>query len=242
MSLIEEALRKQERDAGRRPPAGAPGAPSLPPAQPSVAVPSAHAPPRFHPGVRQPPSRMGLAFAAAGLLLLLAAGAVFLQATHWTRPAGPATAAVPVAMPAPAPSAPARLPAPTLAPKPAPFEPAVVPVAVVPSALTPSALPPSNATTAAATPPAGDAAVLPPPPPEAVNWPEIVIKGFAFVNRRPLLLLADGLQVETGTTAPNGVRLLDAGPGWFRVSYRGQIRTYRQNGRSYLACTNEAAN
>jgi hypothetical protein len=78
-----------------------------------------------------------------------------------------------------------------------------------------------------------------PPTPPAIVWPEIVVKGFASVGGKPLVLLADGLTLETGTTAPNGVRLVEAGSGWFRLTYKGQARTYRQSGRSYTPCAEE---
>ena len=207
--------------------------------------------------------------AGAGLLvLLLAAGMVCMWLARTTQPAGP-VAATPVTVPMAA-SSPVVKAAPIATPwrppetTPRPVHPAattpaasrpgtasvVVAPSAAPAATAPAPVAPvAPAAVAAVTPVSSNAFIAPlpiaatpvvPPPPPNIAWPEIVVKGFATVSGRPLVLLGDGLTLESGTTAPNGVRLLEAGSGWFRLSYKGQSRIYRQSGRSYVAYTNEA--
>ena len=103
---------------------------------------------------------------------------------------------------------------------PAPVSPVVVRPVVVPSATVPVALAPAS-------------------PSSAVTWPNLVVKGTFVSEGKTLVRLGDGVTLENGTTAPNGIRLLDAAPNWVCMSFRGQTRTYRRNGGSFFAYTND---
>ena len=249
MSLIEEALRKQESEEAMR---NSPSAPSATGTAPAPVAPAAISPQPFnppgvspaaitrpiHPDAGRQRNLTRMMFAGIGMLvLLLVAGVVFLAMVRATRPAGPtvaapATDAVVVAMATQAP--PAALPAPAtdavvvaMATQAPPAATAVVGAANLVT----------NAIAAAAASTGREAVVVPAPvvPPPVVTWPEIVVKGTFSSNGKTLVLLGDGLTLETGVTTPSGVRLLGAGPGWVRVSYKGQTRTYRRNGGAFTA-------
>ena len=228
MSLIEEALRKQESEEAMR---NSPSAPSATGTAPAPVAPAAISPQPFnppgvspaaitrpiHPDAGRQRNLTRMMFAGIGMLvLLLVAGVVFLAMVRATRPAGPtvaapATDAVVVAMATQAP-------------------PAATAVVGAANLVT-------NAIAAAAASTGREAVVVPAPvvPPPVVTWPEIVVKGTFSSNGKTLVLLGDGLTLETGVTTPSGVRLLGAGPGWVRVSYKGQTRTYRRNGGAFTA-------
>ena len=104
----------------------------------------------------------------------------------------------------------------------APVTPVVARPVVVPSANVPVALAPAS-------------------PSSSVTWPDLVVKGTFVSEGKTLVLLGDGVTLENGTMAPNGIRLLDAAPTWVCMSYRGQTRTYRRNGGSFFAYTNETS-
>ncbi|MFZ4396742.1 MAG: hypothetical protein ACOYOU_14065 [Kiritimatiellia bacterium] len=279
MSLIEEALRKQAQEEGRRSQPSAPvaaAAPSLAsgvpapivppqlqvaPPQPVVAPPPAAAPRAVaasrpvamrhasmpvglpHPVISSDAKRQrkltGLVLGGVGLLVaLLALGAIFLLVSHGLRPATKGTLA-PVGdsgNPHPRDNLATSRPAATVsAPElmaPVPVAPPVVAVAPeVPIA----ALAPAVALTASA--PAvvvvTAAAVLPPEVP-VVNWPAIKISGMFTSGGKTVVLFGDGTTLEAGATAPNGVQLRDVVSGAVRLSYKGQARTYRRNGGSFV--------
>jgi hypothetical protein len=261
MSLVEDALRKQEQEAGKQrqpfvpstparlPPSAAPAAAARPPfIRPTVSSPVIARPgPGMHLDIGQQRNLARMIFAGVGLLVLLAAGVFFLLPEKAKKPAGStatATATKPSIPPAPVaamtpPSVAASAPAPVL-PRPAADSSPVAPAAPAPVVgMAPLV---SNATVVAAVTPAGNAAgdptpVVPPPP--AVIWPELAPKGMFSAGGKTLVPLGDGLTLETGTTAPNGVRLLEATPALIRVAFRGQVRIYRRKGGSFIACTNE---
>ena len=108
--------------------------------------------------------------------------------------------------------------------------PATVTLRLTPPEL-PTAVPVTSPASTSAAPPAASSGL----------WPELVIKGTFVSGNKTLVLLGDGLTLETGTTAPNGVRLLEAAPDWVRVSYHGQTRIYRRSGGAFFAYTHEAA-
>ena len=87
--------------------------------------------------------------------------------------------------------------------------------------------------------------LAPPPaaPPSSTGavWPALVIKGTFVSGGKTLVLLGDGLTLEAGTTAPNGIQLLEASPSQVSVCFRGETRTYRRNGAAFFVSTNGAA-
>ena len=156
------------------------------------------------------------------LVLLLLAGAAFLVLVNQNRPA----------------RSPALVPIMAL--------PAITPAAVAPATQAAAAAMSTaevanlvlNVTSAVERPTNDAAAVAPAPaavprPAHVVIWPEVVVKGTFSGGGKTLVLLGEGLTLEIGATTPNGVRLLEAGTGWVRVSYKGQIRTYRRNGGAF---------
>lgn len=253
MSLVEDALRKQEQEAGKQFVSAAPTVVTSPvfpaaSARPPLSPPAASPPVIARPGPGLPSDagrQRSLVFVGVGLLaLLLAAGVFFLMTEKAEKPAVSIAAA-----PATKPS----IPPPVIA-LPPPFIAAVAPVVASVAPVVPhpvadsnpiaSAAPAplvSNATVAAVTPVgsvAGDPVSVAPPPPPAVIWPELAIKGIFSAGGKTLVPLGDGLTLETGATAPNGVRLLEATPASIRVAFRGEVRTYRRKGGSFIACTN----
>ena len=83
--------------------------------------------------------------------------------------------------------------------------------------------------------------VTPSEPLPAVVWPEITIKGIFTTGGRTLVTLGTGITLESGLTAPGGLRLLEAAPTMLRFSFQGETRIYRRSGRAFLAGTNEVA-
>jgi len=264
MSLVEDALRKQEQEAGKHrqpfvpstpamvPPPVAPAASARPSFQPPVLSSPVIARPGPHPDFGQQRNLARMMFAGVGLLaLLLAAGAFFRMTVKTGKPAG-STATAPATEPSiPRPPV-AALPLPSVG-IPVPVVASVTPVLRHPAAdsnsVAPAAPAPvveiaplvSNTTVVAAVTPAGSAVGDPTPvaSPPAVIWPDLAIKGMFSAGGKTLVPLGDGLTLETGTTAPNGVRLLEATPASIRVVFRGQVRIYRRKGGSFIACTNE---
>jgi len=247
MSLIEEALRKQAREEQRHKPhaahagRGATQTHAFHP--PVVSAPNGAHP--VHPDFDRQRSLTLMMLGGVGLLgLLLLAGIVFLVLAHASRPVAP-DAAVPVARP------PAAITSAVAS---------VVGVAMTVTQLPPAACSTAVAPAAVATVVQGAAAVataavvavvftgqeahvagapVPSPSPPVVVWPEIVVKGMFTVGGRTQVIFGDGSTLEAGMTLSNGVRLLDAGSGWVRVSFRGQTRTYRRNSVPFTAETPE---
>ena len=265
MSLVEEALRKQEQETGKSfipaapavvPPPAAPAETTAQPPGPPAGSPAIVARPGIPRDVGRQRTLARLLLAGAGwLVLLLAAGVVILMAGNISKRAA-ARAAPLTVQPAVPPLPAAEMPPPSV----------VIAVTAAPAAASPASMPypaidtvqvasavsapmagiaPSVSTAAVAavtstgSEPAGKAApVLPPPLPVAV-WPEIAIKGIFSAAGKTFVPLADGLTLETGVIAPNGIQLLEATPALIRVSFKGQSRTYRRSGGSFIACTNE---
>ena len=279
MSLIEEALRKQEHEESRKGQAPLAAAPAPQPVRPVAASPASIVvdpaprvtaapfvvppvvtvaqsfhPPAVSPSVIARPIRPDvsrqrnltqLMLGGIGVLvLLLLAGVVFLMLENARRPAN-------AAVPAPAATAsavaaePKHVAAPTLPVVPPGSLSATTPPAVVaPSAVPASSLAVSTAnkatnvaTVVAPVTPSEPAVVaelpVPTPPPLVVTWPQIVVKGQLFFGGKSLVQLADGSTLETGSPAHSGVRLMEAGPGWVRLSYMGETRLYRRNGGAF---------
>ncbi len=285
MSLIEEALRRQEKEQAESNLSSDASAPA--PSQPvEAAQPVAVAtdpekrppstkklPPRIvapvapaiasqvfkasaviahpiHPDLDRQRSLTMTMLAGIGVLVLLVlAGVVFLRmarATPRVDPPVAISAKVPLVAQNPAPLVPVVVPVPAPAPPvvlptPAPASLVLPPTSSVPMACIAN---PVSSVIVAATVATGRevivdsvAVALTPPAPPVVVWPEIVIKGMLFSGGKTLVLLGDGLTLEIGALTPTGVRLLEAGPGWVRMSYKGQVRTYRRNGKAFLVDT-----
>ena len=255
MSLIEEALRKQEQEEGPRPtvavpapaptvrPVAAPPLPEPPAARPSHTfnLPPDRASPIIarpvHPEFGRPQNRVLGAIIGLFLVLLMLAGFVFLMPANTNRlatvpvaVAGPAQtniSTVPLVVPPATQAAPIQVQVATLDDlvKSA----AVAQVAsVVSNWMAATIIATGHETVVAAT-----SSVITPPPPPVVVWPEIVIKGMFTAGGKTQVLLGDGNTLELGATLASGVRLLDAGPGWARVSFNGETRTYHRNGGSF---------
>jgi hypothetical protein len=277
MSLIEEALRKQENEGGNHsrplppaapdsnlpaapvPVAGTPQTFSRPGRRPSgMARPSVMARPGLHPDVIRQRHLAWMAAGGVALLALLVGGATLLvwsgrkqapAAVTITPATDPVEKAValpgvsaaaepPLAMPVPA--IPAGTSSAVASSPPEPLRTSAAPVAPVAAVAVPAkdvVLPDVPVVPPA---PAVSPAPAPRPEPPAVTWPEIVVKGMFSSGGKTLVLLGDGSTLETGAPAPSGVRLVDSGPGWVRVAYKGQERTYRRNGGSFLVDKNEA--
>lgn len=226
MSLVEDALRKQEQEAARNP---QPAAPATPPSAPKPAAVSMPTPAlrinRQRP-LRQKPPSLALLFLVTLPILLLVAVFVVLPLVSRSKSPPPA-----------APAKPAPLAPTTACPPPPVTVPPVAtstPVPAVALVVTnvPDAI--SNAV-AVATP------VTPSEPLPAVVWPEITIKGIFTTGGRTLVTLGTGITLESGLTAPGGLRLLEAAPTMLRFSFQGETRIYRRSGRAFLAGTNEVA-
>jgi hypothetical protein len=110
----------------------------------------------------------------------------------------------------------------------APTAPPVPPVAEV--AVTPPPVPPVVVTTSA--PAVSSAATV--AASAAAPWPEIDIGGTFSAGGKTLVVLRGGLTLEPGATAPNGVSLVEVAGGVIQLSYKGQRRTYRLSGRTYI--------
>ena len=280
MSLIEEALRKQELEAAGPTPSAprpaattgavtapqpdralpAPGTPAVnmpPRPQPAAATPPPPTPPpaplahtAIHPDVARQRSLTYLIFGGIGALmaLLLISVAFFVIHPHpaplvpdTRAPEPPAPAST---LPAAAVESPAKATAGTTttpanaAAKAAPLAgvattaPPVAPTARIPTVTatttqvpaTTLSMPPSPTTEATTVPVIAEPALI---------WPEIVIKGMFSSGGKTLVLLGDGRTLEAGATTPGGIRLLSTGPGWVRLTYKGETRTYRRNGGSF---------
>lgn len=200
-----------------------------------------------------------LLLAGVGLLVVMVVlGAIFLLLSNWLhsesrRPAGtvrepvnkqpPAavvSASAAAAQVAPAAAAPATVaPAPVALPVAATASVPIAPVApVAPVAAGVTTTPVVAGVTAV---PDATVVVAPVIPPEApiVNWPAIKINGLFTSGGKTVVLFGDGVTLETGGTAPGGIQLLDVVAGAVRLSYKGQVRTYRRNGGSFVADTKE---
>ena len=77
-------------------------------------------------------------------------------------------------------------------------------------------------------------------PDSALTWPAIVVKGTFVSGGKTLVLLGDGLTLEPGVAAPNGLRLVEASRERVRVAYRGEERTYQRSGGTFILCANES--
>ena len=125
----------------------------------------------------------------------------------------------------------------------APVPPAVVTVPLVHPvsaatrvvATVPAAVVPASSVGGAPSTPAAEK------PSTAVTWPAIVVRGTFVSGGKTLVLLGDGLTLEPGVAAPNGLRLVDSSRERVRVAYRGEERTYRRSGGTFFLCANENA-
>jgi len=253
MSLIEEALRKQERDGARRPstrlPPSAPGVPSAP--EPADAA-SQRMPPE-----RQPHRGRRLLMAVGGMLLLIALGLLglsHLQAHHEVGGQTPAsTPAVATRQPAPANAGAATNTAVRVNAAACPL----TATGGVVSATTDMAarVPPepgatqmlastqgavSNAVVATATNTMAlatnaPAAYVQPPP---IMWPSLVFKGSFAANGRTQAVFNGDLTLDVGDTSSNGVRLIAVDERSVQVSYQGEERVYQRGGGMHPAVTN----
>ena len=248
MSLIEEALRKQELEEGRQP---RPLVPIAPPQVETSATPDparviADEPMVVHPDVDRQRHLNLLVLAGVGLLLLLVlAGVVMYWLAHGRGAAESQIAGVPVA-----PMAVSKSPIVAVVTQPpAPVVPATVAVVVTqataPVVAVTQPAPPARPVTPVVTvdsvpvTPTQEvvtaAAALPVVPAKAeVRWPEFVVKGTFSSGGKTLVLLGDGTTLETGLTSTAGVRLQATGPGWVQVAYKGQVRKYRRNGGNFV--------
>jgi len=235
MSLIEEALRKQERDGGRRLPLQPPPPPAssadwrLSPAEP-------------------PPRRVPKLLLAGGALLLLATlGLVILPALFLApraavmEPASASVASHPRPITGAATSTTARVmpvAVPLLAAVPATNAVATLhaPDMPVPTN-TPPALhePATNAPPPAATNRLAIATNTPPP----VIWPALVYKGVFSANGQTQAVFNGDLTLEIGAMSPAGVTLLDVEDHAARVRYKGEERIYRRGGGILTGSTNQ---
>ena len=258
MSLIEEALRKQALEEGQRsqPPISvAPDAHASPLFHPPAVSSAVIARPYVHPDSGQQRNFALMIAAGVGLLLLLAAfGTIFFVLSGGTR-TGSSSSPPPTAAPSYVPVV-RSPPAGVTRPLPAAATTTVTAVSVtkssalpvvaqavsIPGATHPVEIPVVAAPVAPEVPAAAIVAPILPTSPAAsvVTWPELVIKGTFATGGKSLVLLNDGITLEAGTTAPNGVRLLDATSARVRVSYRDQVRTYHRVGGSFVAFTNES--
>ena len=205
MSLIEEALRKQETEGGKKTSPALPA--TLQPAPAAQQSPSP-TPPETAPKPAQSfLSANGLRLAVLGVIIITLAmvGITFMNAPK------------PLAsVPAPAAVVPAHTGA--------------VPVRVVASniavasnrAVTASIKPDSSNDT----PPVAAAAFVRP----AAEWPKLAPKGQLKVNGKIAVIFADGSILQAGATAPNGATLLDADVGTVRLKYQNETRVYQYNG------------
>ena len=232
MSLVEDALRKQEQDAARNPPPAAPlAAPE--PAAVSWSTPAPRID-RRNPRRPKPPSSALLFLVTLPILLLVA---VFVVLPLVSRNKSP----LPAAPAKPAPLAPTNA-----GPPPPVIIPPVVTSAPLPVVLSSTPVmasivtnPPAAISNAAAM--ATNSAPIEPPPLPAVVWPEIAIKGIFTTGGRTLVTLGNGITLEAGLTAPGGLLLLEASPTMMRFAFQGETRIYRRAGRTFLAVTNEVA-
>lgn len=240
MSLIEDALRRQEREARE----------SATPPPPYMVQPEGD--PAFQ-GGRSRPSR--LLIGGGALLLLVLAGLVAFpmavrRASPTPAPVAKPSFALPV-VPAAAHSVPPAAPTSTVAAAPPVQATTNATPAPLASARTAAAPTGTNAAVAAARIPAAaepaervatvktNHPVSPPPP---VVWPDIAIKGTFWSGRRAMVLFSDGTMLEPGATAPNGVQLIGAANDAVKLGYRGQQRLYRHGGGAFLASgTNTAS-
>lgn len=223
MSLIEEALRKQEQNGVRRPGLAGPLAP--PPVPVGVAA---------HPAVRRSNRARKLAIAGVGMLALAFLGLVVFPRLVREKPVARTTpsALAGVLRPASARMAVATSAVPVALPEGPPH----VSPATNEASPVARARAPTLATPVADTP---AATVLTNPPPAAgVTWPEIVLKGTFAAGGKMFAIFGDGNSLETGSTATSGVKVIEATPAAVRVSYRGETRIYRRGGGQFVAVTN----
>jgi hypothetical protein len=202
MSLIEEALRKQETEGGKKKsPALSATLQSAPAAQQQPEHAAAPKP------AQSVLSANGLRLAVLGVIVITLAmvGISFLSA--------------------PKPSVPVSSPAAVAA-----AHTGAVPVRVVATnmavasnrAVVASAKPDSsNDTTSVA------AATFVRP---AAEWPKLAPKGQLKVNGKIAVIFVDGSILQAGATAPSGVTLLDADAGTVRLKYQNETRVYQYNG------------
>lgn len=224
----------------------------------SVAAPRVPAPvSRQRPVISSDASRQRklsvLLLAGVGLLVVMVVlGAIFLLLSNWLRSedsrtagtvrepvnkqptaavvsASAATAEVASAAAAPATVAPAPVALPVAATASVPIAPVASGVTTTPVVAVVTAVPVATVVVAP---------VIPPEAPIA-NWPAIKINGLFTSGGKTVVLFGDGVTLETGGTAPGGIQLLDVVAGAVRLSYKGQVRTYRRNGGSFVADTNE---
>ena len=221
MSLIEEALRKQQdQSTGSRS-----ADPYAPPPVPTQFSQFGIPPPND--GNQRQRQALLIAIAAGFLLLvLLLAGGVVLFFGSWQGHPGVRFVKE----------------APTAALTPAPREVVSVSVPIVTALVQRTeakqavvASLPSNTVTATASV-AIASIVL--PVVEPVIWPAISVRGVFTIGGKTTVLFGDGITLEVGATAPNGVRLVDAKGTSIRLSHRGEMRLYRRGGGSFQWVTN----
>jgi hypothetical protein len=219
MSLIEEALRKQQDQyGGQRPPE--PFSPPPPPSYQSRMLLTGD-------GDNRQRNTLLVAIAAGVLLLVrLLAGGVVLFLRSWTPPA-----AIPFVKEVPRTVAAASRPA---APVP--------PVPVVTAAVQRVEEKPPVVVVAATNPvaPTASVAVASAALPDPIVWPPVTVRGVFTIGGKTMVIFGDGITLETGATAPSGVRLVDVKGSSLRIAYRGEMRLYRQGGGSFLLVTNGA--
>ena len=221
MSLIEEALRKQQdQSTGSRS-----SDPYAPPPVPTQFSQFGIPPPTD--GSQRQRQALLIAIAAGFLLLvLLLAGGVVLFLGSWKGSSGfRFVKEAPVAVTAPAPREAISVSIPVVT--------ALVQRTEDKQAVIASF--PSN--TVAATVSVAIASVVLPVV-EPVVWPAISVRGVFTIGGKTTVLLGDGITLEVGATAPNGVRLVDAKGTSIRLNYRGEMRLYRRGGGSFQWVTN----
>lgn len=247
MSLIQEALkRQQEEGATQKAPAG-PTSPLATPRPPEGAVPPepGKRPLSFQQAPEQPaqpppppaeeaapaeaaaeepakkPVKIIIAIAAIGVLVVAGgiwAGISFLSSPK-PKPAPAETGTKPAAAPAPAPApAPAAAPAPAPAPATAPA-PAPAPTPGKQPAGTPSKPPASAPATPVATAPQSPVVAAAPTKPP-VLWPPVTVTG-VFGREKKGAAIINKVTVPCETSTPEGVKVLSIGQQGAWLEYQG---------------------